>query len=397
MKRLFILFVFAILLLNGCGRNPNNYSQLAQVAQGVTPDLAYAPKHIALLLPLTGPLSPYAQAIKNGFFTAFYDQKQRLNIAPTISVYDTNGKDINQVYATAVSEGADFVVGPLEKNAVQTLAQNDHLSVPVLALNTTQTSDRRERNLYEFGLSPRDEAQQAANQIWKDQKQRVLVIVPDNELGQRMANAFDTQFQGLGGKIIATQFYDKPRTLADSIQQVLQVHQAYEDKHAIQRIIHQSVRFIPQRRKDFDSIFLVATPSIAEQVLPLLRFYFAGDIPVYATAQLDTGHAFSNELDGVFFCDMPWILAPNQMQPTYLQTIQQRIQSVWPNQYARLVKFYALGVDAFHLTWPLNQWRGLPRYGMPAATGTLYLTTQQHIYRQLTWAKIQNGAAQLVH
>jgi len=38
--------------------------------------------------------------------------------------------------------------------------------------------------------------------------------------------------------------------------------------------LHEKMRFEPQRRHDFDSIFLVATPAMAKQIQPLLRFYF---------------------------------------------------------------------------------------------------------------------------
>ncbi len=392
------LFVTAILLLGACAGNPNHVQGTAnypQLASGTQQPSGPAAKHIALLLPLTGSLSPYAQAIKNGFFTAYYQQKQ-LGYAPLVTVYDTNGKNINEVYATAVAAGADFVVGPLEKTAAQNLALNPHLAIPVLALNTLpQASDHHANNFYEFGLSPDDEAQQAANKIWANQQHNTIVIVPNTELGHRLAAAFQTQLQGLSGKVVATQFYQNPRTVANDIQKVLQVSEAYADKRTIQRMVHQEVRFVPQRRHDFDSIFLVATPGIANQVLPLLKFYFAGNIPVYATSQINGGS--DGELDGVLFCDMPWIIAPNQLQPSYLQSMQQHIQSVFPDHYAQFAKFYALGVDAFDLTLPLKQSGGLSRSGMPAATGTLYLTSQQHIYRQLTWAKIQNGTIAIVH
>lgn len=384
------LLATTLILLSSCAQNTNQ--PIGSYPQSVKSE----PKHIALLLPLNGPLSPFAQAIKNGFFTAFYQKKQD-GYTPIITVYDTNEKDINQVYAAAISDGADFIVGPLEKNTVKTLAQHAALSVPVLALNTLpQEADRHPDNFYEFGLSPRDEAQQVANKIWANQQQHALIIVPDGALGQRVANAFQTQFQGLGGQVIATQYYQNSRTLSDNIQNVLQVKQAYEDKRKIQQIVRQEVRFVPQRRHDFDSIFLMATPSMADQIMPLLRFYFANNIPVYSTSQIDKG-PFSDDLNGLMFCDMPWILSPNQMQPTYLQSMQQRIRTIWPENYTNLAKFYALGIDAYDLTLPLKQYAGLPKSGMPAATGTLYVTANQHIYRQLTWAKIQNESLQLMH
>src|SRR3989338_6374254 len=111
-----------LLLLGGCAS-----------VQTHQPALPLSPQHIALLLPLSGPLSPYATAIRNGFFTAYYEQKNRTGTAPSISVMDTTGQPIQTVYKTAVAQGADFIVGPLDKTNVTALVNTQVLPVPVLA------------------------------------------------------------------------------------------------------------------------------------------------------------------------------------------------------------------------------------------------------------------------
>ena len=160
-------------------------------------------------------------------------------------------------------------------------------------------------------------------------------------------------------------------------------------------MFRENMRFIPQRRNDFDSIFLVASPGAAQQIQPLLQFYFAGNIPIYATSQIYPSISVggNNDLNGIIFCDMPWVLAPNQM-PAYQRNIQQRIQSLWPDNYNHFAKFYAMGVDAFYLTLQLKQMQS--QMGVSGATGTLYLTPQHYVYRQLVWAQFQNGQPQLI-
>ncbi len=403
MKRIILLLQLliltaALIALSSC----SNRQSLGSANAPFAPRMALQthlpqPQHIALLLPLTGSYAAYATAIRNGFFTAYYDQKARTGFAPTITVFNTDGKNIRDVYQTAVTEGADFVVGPLDKSDVLALADAHKSNVPVLALNKTPANLRIDNNaLYEFSLSPTDEAHQDAIKAWNDHHHNIIILAPNNAWGQRLATAFTDQWKAMGGTIIATEYYGNMASLSKSIQTVLQISHASQNDRHLKQLFHEDIRFIPDRRQDFDSIFLVATPEMGRQIKPLLNFYFAQNIPVYATSQIYSGNPNANrdnDLDGILFCDMPWILTSNQMQPAYLQSIAQHIQALWPNNYAHLARFYAMGVDAFDLTLQMNQLAS----GMPAATGTLFLTQQHDIYRQLTWAQFQNGIPQLVN
>ncbi|MDP1573674.1 MAG: penicillin-binding protein activator [Coxiellaceae bacterium] len=378
MKRLLLCFGLSIvLLLAGCATAPR--SQSFQVT---------SPNHIALLVPLSGPLAPYGNAIRNGFFAAYYTAKDQNGTSPTIDVLDTNGQSIQSVYQTAIAQGANFVVGPLDKPSVTTLAQQ-HLSVPVLALNMGN-SPANNAALIEFALSPTDEAEQAAIKANADHHHAVLILAPQTAYGTRLVSAFSAQWKKTGGTVVATQYYNDISTLSQSISNVLQISQGRKDARTLERMLQRNVRYIPQRRQDFDSIFMVATPTMAKQIELLLRFYFVENIPIYATSQVYNGMP-NPELDGVMFCDMPWTLAPNQMQPAYLQSIQQRIQATWPNNYTGLAKFYAMGVDAFNVIPQLSAMQSSPSDSFSGATGTLYLSSDRQIKRQLLWAQIKNG------
>lgn len=384
-----------ILLSAGCTNSSRaqSFSSLPQASQI---------HHIALLLPTSGPLAPYGTAIRHGFFAAYYDQKNRSGTAPTITVFNTTGKNIRDVYQTAVTQGADFVVGPLDKTDVLTLANASTLTVPILALNTIPADNNNLVNnkpFYEFALSPTDEAQQAAEKAFQDHHRNIIILAPNNAWGQRLAIAFTNQWKNLGGTIIATEYYGDITSLSKNIQDVLQISNAYNNEKKLKKLLNSDMRFIPDRRQDFDSVFLIATPVMGRQIKPLLNFYFAQQIPVYATSEIYSGipnAARDSDLNDIAFCDMPWILTPNQLQPSYLQSIQQTTQALWPDNNNRLATFYAMGVDAFYLSMQLHQLQSHPQLGMPAATGTLYLTAQHHIYRQLTWAQFQNGTPVLV-
>ncbi|OGT26116.1 MAG: hypothetical protein A3I77_01870 [Gammaproteobacteria bacterium RIFCSPLOWO2_02_FULL_42_14] len=391
MKRLIALLQLSLLVMfifsqSSCSRSPG-----ALPSQSIP---ASHQQHIALLLPLTGTYAPYADAIKNGFFTALYEQKKQTGTAPDVTVFDTNGKNIETVYEQAVSQGANLIVGPLDKANVTQLANSSAAKIPVLALNTISENHHKKNNVFEFSLSPTDEARSAAEKAWQDKRRNVIIIAPQTALGDRVANAFTSQWTDAGGTVVAKQSYTTMATLSADIRNVLGIASAYQNEHQIRHWLHQDVRFIPEPRRDFDSIFLVATPAMARQIQPLLKFYFVGNVPVFSTSAVYAGApnpSVDNDINGILFCEIPWVLTPNQLSPNYLNNIQQQIQTLWPNKSASFSKFYAFGVDAFFLTTALDQLQSNSSSGLPGATGTLYLTPQHVIHRELLWAQMQDG------
>lgn len=361
-------------------------------------NLHQAPQHIALLLPLTGANAESAEAIKNGFFTAYYYDKQHQSNPPSISVVDTSKGDIDSIYRQAVNDGADFVVGPLTKNHLATLIQSQHMSVPTLALNTLSNTHAT-NNLYQFGLSPYDETSQLVKQAIKTDHHRALIIAPNTSWGQDIASRLNNEWQQQGGTTIATMNYTTRNQLSTDIKRLLNIQASYNRGYAIRNILNdKDIRIISRRRQDFDSIFLVAQPDFARQIKPLLSFYFAGDIPVYATSQLYSGQANTSsdrDLNNIIFCDMPWVLSPDTMHPSFLKQLQQQSKSIWPSSYQKNPKLYALGIDAYNLTHHINTMKLLPDLGTPAATGTLFIDNN-HIYRKLKWAQFSQGKPTLL-
>ncbi len=377
MRQLLLFFIASTitLLLAGCATN----SSSSRHAVSSTP-----PQHIALLAPLTGPLAPYGNAIRNGFFTSYYTEKETTGYSPDITVYDTGEKSqsIQALYQKVIQEGADFIVGPLDKASVRALVGIQSIAVPVLALNTTDDGSTNP-NVYQFSLSPMDETMQAALKIAADNHKKVIIFAPDTENGKRLVSAFTEQWKKTNGTVVAIRYYSNAASISQIVGEVLNVNLGADDKQSLDRLLHRNLRYIPSRRQDFDSVFMVATPSVARQIVPLLRYYFAGSIPVYATSQVNDGKPDA-DLTGVTFSDIPWVLAPEKISPAMSQ-MQQHIRTLWPNVYQRYAKFYALGIDAYLLTMNLYQLESGKSF--KGATGTLSLH-DQHINHQLWWAKI---------
>ncbi len=350
--------------------------------ESIASHLTVFPKKIALLLPLSGPLAGPGAALKEGFMAALSASDRARGM--TVKSYDTFDVNVADLYETAVSEGADFVVGPLSKTDVTRVATMIH-PVPTLLLNDAQI--KLSANAFQFGLSPSNEAKQVAARAHKNGYSRALVITPDDVWGDEVALAFENQWRALGGHVVDTLHYRESDVLSQSLQDFLQVSKSVARGKQLKQLLGFHVEATPNRRQDFDMIFLLAYPTKARQIMPLLKYYYAGDVPVYATSSVYGGSANpvkDKDLDGIIFCDMPAVFA------------RQMASKNWPEQFNSYSRLYALGTDSFALTTQLNQLMVFPALGLRDKSGVLYLTPSQQIARILSWAQFKDGMSVLL-
>ncbi len=328
-----------------------------------------APKRIALLLPLQGTLGASGQAVRDGFMAAYYESPNRSQ--QTLSFYDTSqNPNVAALYQQAIAEGADSIVGPLTKENVQELLRQGSFAAPTLALNYTDQWSLP-TNFYEFGLSPQDEGQQVADRAAQAGLSRALLIAPADEWGQRVSKIVTAHWQAKGGKISDTLFFNSQTNFTDAIAGLLRVNPQQDSKQMKKE--NNKTILERQRRQDFDVIFLLAQPQAARQIVPLLRYYYADNIPIYATSSVYSGSPSrqDTDLNGVIFCDTPWTLSAAGG--------------------ANKNRLYAVGRDAYTVSNQLIRFSKLPNFPIYGATGALTMTPQQQIYRRLAWTKMQDG------
>ena len=90
---------------------------------------------IAVFLPESGPLKTIADSIREGIKTRNTTAATAGEQAPQITFHDSSGQDIKRLYAQAMMEGAQLVIGPLDKDKVTSLEQMSNVPVTTLALN----------------------------------------------------------------------------------------------------------------------------------------------------------------------------------------------------------------------------------------------------------------------
>lgn len=375
------------------GSNASNNVSAPLTASSYQPDGNF--DTVALLLPLSGPLATIGATVRDGFFAAYYQlQGQR----PSVRVFDTGGTQANfaQLLDRVYKSRADAIVGPLTKAAVANLAAAQP-QLPVLTLNYLDNfqsvgGQTRSSNFYQFGLLPEDEALQVAQRAVAAGHLRALVLTPQDEWGSRMFDAFRDAMQALGGQVVDFRFYQQDsRKYGDIISDLLQFNAAAARAIDTARQAGNPVEALPAAiRQDADFIFLAARPDAARLLLPQLRYYRATHLPIYATSSIYNGQAqpiANADLDGVVFCDIPWLLTPNPQQADS----RQQLDRLWPQRPAALLRLYALGMDAFNLINDLHITQLGSQGSWAGATGSLQNTAGNRLRRTLEWARFVNG------
>jgi outer membrane PBP1 activator LpoA protein len=350
------------------------------------------PEQVALLLPLSGKLSGAATAIRDGLLAAYYDTSEGTS-RPLIRIYDT-GDDplaITDTYQQAVTEGARFVIGPLRKEAVSTLLQQEQLPVPVLALNQADPVAVNNTSVYQFGLAPEDEAREVARRALLDGHQRAIALIPEGDWGDRVYTAFADEWIRSGGFLLERMTYNPAETdHGKAISSALNLDSSKARKVRLTRLFGKQLEYEPRRRQDVDFFFLLATPKQARLIRPQLSFFRASHVPVYSTSHVYSGHpdkVRDMDMNGLRFCDLPWMLDTEGNW----QHLKQAINDRWPANAGHYGRFYALGIDAWRVTPYLTQLQDGMFGAYHGVTGSLSLDRQQQVHRTLRWAQFRNG------
>jgi outer membrane PBP1 activator LpoA protein len=327
-------------------------------------------QHIALLLPTKGPHAKAAKIVRDGFLAAYYQARQNQPSDTAVKIYDTHSPNVEEAYRKALAEKASLIVGPLTKPEVQLIAKL-HLDVPVLALNTISEDNSFPRNLYQFGLMPEDEVFAVGAHALRQGRSRALILAPESEWGQRLASTFKHFWTSHNAIVVDIKFFKSPAELESKIRALLQVNGT-------------------TRRTDADMIFIAASNALALQIKPLLNMHDAETLPVYATSSIYSGTRSPNkdqDLDGIHFCDMPWVL---QQSPA-MQEAHSTLQKLWPNSVNESPRFFALGMDAYQLATQLEHSKGIEAKNIPGFTGELQINNYQRVQRGLACARFEHG------
>ena len=342
---------------------------------------------VALLLPLTGPQRQAAIAIQDGFLAAHLGPSGAG--APgrlALHIYDTGLLGAQEAYLAARDDGAEFIVGPLLKPELAAIMDSAG-TAPTLALNTLEDG-RSAANLYQFALAPEDEASQVARYAAANGASNAVALIPRDDWGDRLLGSFRTELEALGGQLLEIRTYDPAgQDFSTAITTVLNIDRSDRRRQQLGADLGIALEFESRRRQDIDAIFVAADAGAGRLLAPQLRFWFADDIPTYATSAIYESSRGNGDLNGLLFADTPWVLGAGAAPPTLAATLRRH----WPQRSsAQWTRFYGFGFDAFRLMLALHE-NPNTLSSFPALSGVLSLDEAGRVRRELPLAQFRDG------
>lgn len=373
---------------------PNHPADIEQLKKSIKTPLRLPQQLdlIGILLPDSGPAANAAQAIRQGIIAAHFNARSNVRLQ-FYDVQTGNNADSNNVisqYDKAVADGANIIIGPLDKTSVELLAAHDTLTIPVLALNRI-SEDIEQNNFFQFALAPEDDARNQAEYANKMGYKRAIVLSPRNDWGDRVAEAFTNEWRDSGGQLVTRAKYDEAENdYSHILTPILGVDSSVQRYKNLGRTLGKSLEFEPRRRQDVDFLFMVGRPLKARQLLTQLRFHRSGRLPILATSHAYGGEANAQQdidLNGLIFTDIPWMLTEqSQQDPAYSAVRRQASGDI-----GSFIRLAALGVDAYRMIPFLTAMSGSEDEKYNGATGILTINEQGQIERTMSFATIRNG------
>src|SRR5580692_3066010 len=304
---------------------------------------------IALLLPLTGRQSAAATAVRDGFLTAYYSLPA--DERPDVRIYDSSQMTVAAALNQATQDGSGFIVGPLTRDEVAAAVAYGGPRPPLLTLNAITGPPPPGNALYQFALSPEDEARQVARRVVADGNRAGVALVPNGEWGRRVLAAFTQELNAAGGQLLDTATYDADSTdYAAAISQVLRINESETRAKRLESVLGTRLTTQWRRRGDVSFIFSPGQAQAERLLRPQLKFYFAGDVPTYATADAFEPNTSANQdLDGLIFPDAPWLLGG-----ALVESVREATSAAWPAGGPRRNILFAFGFDAARLAAALR-------------------------------------------
>lgn len=327
------------------------------------------PTQVALLLPAGSNFAAASNAVRQGFFAAYADAAAAHAPRALVRVYDSGGDAASaaKAYQQAVSEGATWVVGPLTRSEVAGVLGQSDLPIPVLALNQPDDKTLPAKGATEFALLPETEGAQAADHMVERGLRNAYVVVSHDDFAARAAGAFKAELEARGGHVAGM------ATLASD-----QVN----DASAIAGL---NIVAAPDA-----GIFISMRPQPARLLLPQLQVAHI-TLPVFGTSHVYAGvddAGADRDLDGVEFCDAPWLFDAQPGLPSHGD-----IAAQLPSARGSIGRLFAFGMDAWNLVPYVDWLRQHVGSYLPGASGQLTADPFGRIRRVLVWAKFQDGLA----
>jgi uncharacterized protein len=354
------------------------------------------PRHIAVVLPGRSGMARATAAVRDGIVSAWLDLPPDRRPQLDFKYVDDRPESVVAALFEAREAGADFILGPLERNQVDELINLPDTGLPLLMLNhpTDQASLARHSGMvHAVGLLPEEEAELAAAHALVQGHKRVLVLFQDTDWGRRVAETFIDNFELGGGRIMGRARY-APEQVDHSrlLEVLLELEQSNQRARQLGQTLNRTLEYEPHRRTDIDLVFLAARSEDGRLIRPQLRFFGAGDVPVLATSQIIAGApdpSRDEDLDGISVPMAPWFL-----DFTAQGEQRRRAESIYRHlDNPSLSRLHAMGFDAMNLVPWLELLRADPQLYLAGLSGRFRLPDGRLFERDIPVVRLVDGRA----
>jgi uncharacterized protein len=342
-------------------------------------------KKVALLLPLSGSSRIFGETIRQGYIDAikFFPQEPQQNVI----VVDTTSAPMDALIQQAQEQHVELIVGPLLKNEVTKIKELAP-AIPVLALNKVDKTTTSANKMCFFALSPEDEAKDAADHIYSQNKIKPLVLVPQNDLGRRVAQSFAAQWAQLSANSSQAyvQYFGNAKILSANMNHNVGISLAGSP------ISNDEVSSGEMISAGFDAIYIYASYDELTLIKPMLdmgankNIGNSSAVMIYSSSKSHVANAsddFYYDMNKTEYAEIPMIQKDN---------VNTKIPSNVQKDYS-LMRLYAMGIDAWRLTNRFNQLNSYQLNFLDGMTGKLSTSDQCEVTRSLSWQQyIYSGA-----
>lgn len=348
--------------------------------------------HIALILPLKSPsFAKAADAVQQGFYAA---ATQQPNTLPVRVYASSDFNDVVTLYRQALVNGARAVAGPLTRSGVTALTAYPDITVPTLALNTSDTV-KDSAKLYFFGLPAEAEARQIAQLGVSTNHHDVTIIGTGSAFSKRLIAAFSDEWKVLGGNITAEITYTNDASVLSNLPVAPwppgmeppppppPASAVADTETGDSKRPPKPPRPLPPPIYQSNMVFIAADSDKAR----LIRPYLNPNLQIFGTSQLFRGNnetLVNYDLNDIRFIDMPWLLQPDH--PAVM--IYPRANPALDVDRERL---YALGIDAFRLLQVMLSGELEKSLPLDGVTGRIRLGNNHQLQREALAAQFRLG------
>lgn len=364
----------------------NDYEYLPDQIKQLISVQPYAPKKMALLLPLTGSIATQAKTIRNGFL-ANVDFDDNIEVI----VLNTETETLESIEKQLIDQNIEFIVGPLKKEKITEFQKSEVLkNIPTLYLNSIELEQYENQEQYYFSLAPEDEINQAVEYFISKRIEYPALIYADNSLGRRLAEQFEQQWLFHTDKKIETIAFKNKSKLGIAVKNLLDVNHSERRVKEMEKLFGSQLKAENRSRNDIDAIYVIANSQQTRLIKPFFDTnvsVFNKLLPIYASSRsylIGETSSQKRDLNDLTFTEMPWLVKDTNKQATdiYLQVSENHTQ---------LKKLFAFGYDAKQLIPLLKQLKILTGLEVEGLTGKLSLNKQNTIKRYLDWSRYQQG------